>query len=144
MSLANVSILVVDDDKVDAMSIKAALEENKISNPIYVARDGVEAFEMLRGASGTTKIPYPLLILLDLNMPRMNGIEFLKELRQDPKLHTTVVFVLTTSDDDKDKTAAYQQHIAGYLVKSKVGVDFINVVKLLEDFKIAVQFPSGE
>lgn len=141
MNYKNVNILLVDDDRVDVLAVKEALEEANIANPVYVAEDGVKALEVLRGSSKDDHIPMPYLILLDLNMPRMSGIEFLKELRADPKLRSSIVFVLTTSNDDRDRVAAYSFNIAGYVVKSQLGKDFINLIRLLEDYKITVQFP---
>lgn len=141
MDYKNVSILLVDDDQVDVLAIKNALEESRIANPVYVASDGVRALELLRGTEETMKVPCPRLILLDLNMPRMNGIDFLKELRSDPKLRSSIVFVLTTSDDERDIQAAYRYNVAGYVVKSQVGGSFINLISLLEDFRLVVQFP---
>src|SRR5262245_50977634 len=115
MSYKNVSILLVDDDRVDVLAVKTALEENNIANPVYVAEDGVKALELLRARGGPqdAPIPQPFLILLDLNMPRMNGIEFLKSLRSDPALRSSIVFVLTTSNDDRDRVAAYELNVAG-------------------------------
>lgn len=142
MQYKNLNILVIDDDRVDILAIQSALQEKNIANPVYVAQDGAKALDMLRGQNGEERIPRPYLILLDLNMPRMNGIEFLQALRADEELHQSIVFVLTTSRDDRDKTAAYDHHIAGYLVKSEVGADFMRLVSLLEDFKLIVQFPT--
>lgn len=136
----NVTILLVEDDQVDALAVKSALEENNIANPVHVAQDGVAALEMLR--SNPPKIQSPFLILLDLNMPRMNGIEFLSALRRDERLQHSIVFVLTTSNDDRDKLAAYGHNIAGYVVKSEVGENFIDLINLLSDFKLVVQFPT--
>jgi len=141
MEYKNLNILLVDDDQVDVMAIKGALEEHKIANPVCVAQDGVRALEILRGSKVEPAMSPPFIILLDLNMPRMNGIEFLREIRKDKALRSTIVFVLTTSNDDRDKLAAYEFNIAGYLLKSGVGENFMNLVELLEDFKIIVQFP---
>lgn len=139
----DVNILLVDDDHVDVMAIKGALEQQKIANPIAVARDGVEALEVLRGTKHRPMLAPPHLVLLDLNMPRMNGIEFLNELRTDKQLRRTIVFVLTTSNDDRDKVAAYDHNVAGYVLKSEVGENFIDLVKLLQDYKLVVQFPDA-
>lgn len=136
-----VNILLVEDDEIDATAIQRAFRKKKIANPIVVAEDGVEAFEVLRGENGHSGLPRPYLILLDLNLPRMNGIEFLQELRKDPQLNDSIVFVLTTSDDDRDKVAAYEQHIAGYIVKSKAGDDFVHLMELLNGYWRYIDFP---
>ena len=95
--MAEVNILLVEDDEVDVMAVKRALKTLKIANPFFRAADGIEALEMLRGTGGKKQLPSPYIVLLDLNMPRMDGLEFLDELRQDPALHRSVVFVMTTS-----------------------------------------------
>ena len=136
-----VNILLVEDDEVDAMAVQRAFSKHGIENPITVACDGVEALEYLRGENGKARFPRPYLILLDLNMPRMNGIEFLQELRSDPKLRSSLVYVLTTSDDDRDKTAAYNNVVAGYILKSEVGRDFLPLVGMIEKVSIAIHFP---
>lgn len=118
-------ILLVDDDEIDVMNVRRAFEKGKIENPLFHAEDGLAALEMLR--EGT--IPKDRrLVLLDLNMPRMNGIEFLRELRADPALHGTAVVVLTTSDEERDRIEAYHFHVAGYLVKP---VRFLSFVELM-------------
>lgn len=134
------SILVVDDDEGDILTIKRALKQCKLGNDIYTAHDGVEALELLR--SEQHGIPWPYLILLDINMPRMNGLEFLKEIRADEHLKRTVVFILTTSDDDKDLTRAYENNIAGYLLKQEVLNDFLPLIHLVDEFSLVVKYPS--
>jgi CheY-like chemotaxis protein len=136
-----VSILIVDDDEVDARAIERGLRQQKIGNPVYVAPDGREGLAMLRGAEGRSKLQRPYLILLDLNMPRMNGLEFLRELRSDSELTDSIVFVLTTSSAAEDKAAAYEQHIAGYLEKPNAGMSFLQAIQMLERFVLSVQFP---
>ena len=138
----DVNILIVDDDQVDVRAIKRGLEKQKVANPVFTARDGVEALEMLRGQGGKEKLARPYLIMLDLNMPRMNGIEFLKELRDDPALTDSIVFVLTTSASEEDQASAYKEHIAGYLLKSEAGENFLKVVKMIEAFVVVVRFPA--
>lgn len=132
-----VSVLLVEDDDIDAMGIQRAFKKLKVANPIFRARDGIEALEMLR--DGT--VEQPCLILLDLNMPRMSGLEMLKEVRSDPQLTSSVVFVLTTSKDDEDKSAAYKEHIAGYIVKSSLDNGFDDFMKLLDHYWRLVEFP---
>jgi CheY-like chemotaxis protein len=133
-----VTILVVDDDDVDVMGITRALKSLKIVNPVVRARNGIEALALLR-TEGAVGRPY--LILLDLNMPGMNGIEMLAELRADSALSSAVVFVLTTSDDDQDKVAAYAQHIAGYIVKKQIGDGFMRVMEMLDHYWRVVELP---
>ena len=132
-----VSILLVDDDDIDAVGVKRALDKMRVANPFHRARDGIEGLEMLRANA----IHQPYLLLLDLNMPRMNGIEMLKELRSDPDLRGTVVFVLTTSSADQDKVAAYNEHIAGYIVKNRLDSSFDELLKLLDHNWRLVELP---
>lgn len=141
-----IQILLVEDDEIDAELVRRALAKQRIANPIVRAKDGIAALERLRGSDGSPALDRPFLILLDLNMPRMNGIEFLKEPRADPKLHDGIIFVLTTSDADRDIIAAYEQHVAGYIVKSQAGKDFLSVMGLVEHYWRYVEFPrsSGE
>ena len=99
-------ILLVDDDAVDVMTVQRAFKRNNILNPLYIASDGREALAILRGEGDVTIPGERRLILLDLNMPRMNGLEFLRELREDPDLRALTVVVLTTSGDERDKIEA--------------------------------------
>lgn len=131
------SILLVEDDDIDAMSVTRAFARMKIANPIIRAKDGVEALEILHHGD----IEHPYLILLDLNMPRMGGLELLKKLRSDTSLETSVVFVLTTSKDDEDKLAAYKQHIAGYIIKENLDTGFDELVKMLDHYWRLVELP---
>ena len=136
-----VHILLIEDDEIDAEAILRAFRKQKIGNPITVVSDGIEALELLHGVHGHAKLASPYLILLDLNLPRMNGIEFLQTIRKDPLLERSIVFILTTSERDEDKMAAYDEQIAGYLVKSRAGVDFTSVVTMLNSYWRIVEFP---
>lgn len=114
MSERALHILLVEDDDVDVMNVRRAFQRNNITNPIHVASNGLEALQLLRSG----QVPADRrLILLDLNMPKMNGIEFLRELRADPDLCHLPVVVLSTSDHEDDKTSAYRLNVAGYMVK---------------------------
>jgi CheY-like chemotaxis protein len=135
-----VSLLIVDDDDIDAMALKRALHKLKLLNPLYRARDGIEAMELLRSG----QLPKPYIILLDINMPRMNGLEFLEALRADPELTPTVVFVLTTSKSDEDIMAAYREHVAGYLLKQRMDSDFMQVISLLDHYWRIIELPLTE
>lgn len=134
----HVTILLVEDDDVDAMSVERAFKKLKIINPIVRAKDGAIALELLRKGSVTK----PYIILLDLNMPRMGGLELLGELRKDEDIKNSIVFVLTTSKDDADKLAAYEQNIAGYIVKEKLQHGFDDLVKLLDHYWRIVELPD--
>jgi CheY-like chemotaxis protein len=103
--------------------------------------DGLEALEMLRGQNGKTGPPPPRILLVDLNMPRMNGIQFVRALRMDQDLSQTVVFMLTTSKRDEDKAAAYDLHVAGYISKSRAAEDFLNLVSLIDFYGSIVELP---
>jgi CheY-like chemotaxis protein len=113
----------------------------KIANNIVRASDGIEALEMLRGTNGKTQTPTPLILLIDLNMPRMNGIELVQALRRDESLRRSIVYILTISERDEDKTAAYDLNVAGYVTKAKAADDFMNLVTLLDYYVCLVELP---
>lgn len=133
-----VTILLVDDDDVDVLGVERALRKLKILNPVVRARDGIEGLALLRHPSAVRR---PYLVLLDINMPRMNGLEMLTELRNDSRLSSAVVFVLTTSKADEDKVVAYEQHVAGYIVKNQVGDGFLRVMEMLDHYWRVVELP---
>lgn len=135
------NILLVEDDDVAAEGVVRSLNKNSLPFPIVIAEDGIEALHILRNNDPTKKIQKPYLILLDLNMPRMNGFEFLEEIRTDDELRDSVIFVLTTSDADSDRTQAYHKNIAGYMVKSAVGPQFLKLAKLLDSYHDSVNLP---
>lgn len=133
-------IILVEDDDGDAKAIRRALSKVRIANPVSRVTDGVEALELLRGQSGHP--PERYILLVDLNMPRMNGLELLHELRADPILKRAVVFMLTTSHDERDRMAAYDQQVAGYIQKSNVGRDFLNLISTLNNYWRIVDLPN--
>lgn len=138
MSNQLLNILLVEDDEVDIMNVMRAFTKGHIMNPLVVAGNGLEALEKLRGG----EVPKGRrLILLDLNMPRMNGIEFLRELRKDPELAATPVVVLTTSNDDRDKVEAYNLNVAGYLLKPVTFASFCDVMVALNKYWTLVEMP---
>src|SRR4051812_17007119 len=109
-----INILLVEDDEVDIMNVQRAFKKNKITNPLFIARNGVEALEMLHSNQIN---PLPQIILMDINMPKMGGLECLKELRSDPRLKAISVFIMTTSNEESDKVNAYDLNVAGYIIK---------------------------
>lgn len=138
MSGRELHIVLVEDDDVDVMTVRRAFEKNRMTNPLHVASNGIEALELLR--SGTVA-NVRRLILLDLNMPKMNGIEFLKELRADPQLQTSSVVVLTTSNEERDVVEAYRLHVAGYLLKPVTFENFVDLMATLNKYWTLVELP---
>lgn len=138
-----INILLVDDDEVDVMNVRRAFKKVNIKNPLYIASNGIEAFEMLRGTNNQANlVPADRrLILLDLNMPKMGGIEFLTELRSDPKLRATPVVVMTTSNQDKDRVEAYNLNVAGYILKPVTFASFIELMATLNSYWMLCEMP---
>lgn len=137
-----VNILLVEDDEVDVMNVRRAFKKNNIANPLHVAGDGIEALQMLRGEGrGASLPPERRLVLLDLNMPRMGGIELLREIRADPELRPTPVVVLTTSNDDRDRVEAYNLNVAGYILKPVTLASFIETMATLNKYWTLSEFP---
>ena len=141
--MRTVNVLLVEDNEIDREGVRRAFTRHRIANPIYDANDGIEAFEVLRGVGDKGPLARPYIILLDINMPRMNGVEFLQQLRADERLRDSIVFVLTTSKSEEDRMAAYNLNIAGYIVKSEVGAGFIHLVELLDHYWRLVELPEG-
>jgi CheY-like chemotaxis protein len=138
-----VNILLAEDDQIDAKAFLRAMERLRIGNPITVARDGMEAWEILKGGQGRPPFPRPNLVVLDINMPRMNGLELLDRIRDDADLHDTIVFMLTTSNDEADKIDAFNLNVAGYMLKSDVGNSFVRAVELVRNYWRVVELPTG-
>jgi CheY-like chemotaxis protein len=136
-------LLHVEDDDICLMGLERAFKAAKIANPIHFALDGIEALEMLRGTNGRARLPRPFIVLLDLNMPRMDGIEFLKEVRKDEELKKSIVFIMTTSNADEDKVAAYNLGVAGYILKSNPANAFLEATALLDTYWRVVELPAA-
>lgn len=135
------NVLLVDDDEIDIEGIRRSFAKFGPQTQLTVAKDGLEALTKLRG-EGPERIPRPNLILLDINMPRMTGLEFLRQVRNDDKLNDLVIFVLTTSSSQKDIYGAYDLNIAGYMLKSKVGDSFSRAVEFLHNYMQLVELPN--
>ena len=132
------NILLIDDDQVDVKNVQRAFKKANIANPLFVAGNGLEGLEVLRG----DEMPKERrLVLLDLNMPRMNGLEFLRAVRADPELQHTPVVVLTTSNDDRDRIDAYNLNVAGYLLKPVTFINFVEVMAALNRYWTLVEMP---
>ncbi len=120
------SILLIEDDRVDIMTVQRALKKHAISNPLQIARTATEALDMLRESNAL-----PALVLLDLNLPRMSGIDFLQELRRDPKLRDLKVIVLTSSNEPNDRAAAFRYEVEDYIVKPHSFEAFAEAVQMV-------------
>lgn len=139
--LQPLNILLVEDDDGDAKAVQRAFTKVKIANAISRAEDGVEALEILRGENGREKLKSPYILMIDLNMPRMDGIQLIQELRKDPKLKQALVFVLTTSKREEDQIAAYNLNVTGYIVKETAGQDFINLAHMIDSYWRIIELP---
>ena len=135
-----VNLLVVEDNEIDREALRRAFRRHGVAQPVIDVDDGVEALAVLRGERDAA-LRRPYLILLDLNLPRMNGLELLGELRRDPALADSVVFVLTTSRSDDDKAAAYGHNVAGYLVKGELGDGVRDLLELITAYCKVVELP---
>ncbi|MCP5365630.1 MAG: response regulator [Hyphomicrobiales bacterium] len=143
MTSGTVNILLVDDDDIDVEACCRAFARLHIPHPLCIARDGVEAIEILRGENGYTPLEEPYVILLDINMPRMDGLEFLEELRADEQLKRSVVFILTTSSADEDRQRAYNSGVAGYILKNKSDASFLEAVSMIDQYSKVVELPGA-
>jgi CheY-like chemotaxis protein len=136
-------IILIEDDEVDAEAIERAFQSFGVAVRTTRFVDGRMAIDALRSAWGSQLHTEPHVILLDLNMPRMNGLAFLDELRKEPVLRRSIVFALTGSELEENKAAAYDRRVAGYLVKPHLGRDYSALRELLDVYYQAVEFPVG-
>lgn len=136
-----VTFLIVDDDDVAVMGMQRAIRKLELSNPIEVARNGEEALSKLRSRDeGIIQKPY--IVTLDLNMPKMGGLQFLEEVRRDAELQDAVIFVVTTSDAPKDITSAYARNVAGYIIKDNAIETLKAALSLLQNYCQIVRLPE--
>lgn len=137
--IKNLNVLIVEDDDVAAESITRSLKKVAPDISIVYAEHGKVAIEILEKRHPNRELKAPYLVLLDLNMPVMNGFEFLEYIREDPTLQDSVIFILTTSNDDNDRSRAYDNNVAGYMVKSAVGPQFAKLAMLMDAYRNAVE-----
>jgi len=134
------SILLLEDDTVDAMAVKRALKDLHVSNPLVRVANGEEALVYLRDDSKEK----PCVILLDLNMPKMNGIEFLKVVKADEKLKRIPAIALTTSKDDQDRVSAFKLSVAGFVVKPVDYIKFVEAMRIVNLYWTLSEQPNSE
>lgn len=137
--IKELSVLLVEDDDVAAESVIRSLKKVSPEIHIITAENGKIALDVIKNKIPDRLIKTPYIVLLDLNMPVMSGHEFLEEIRSSDEYKDIVVFVLTTSDDDRDRSQAYHHNIAGYMVKSAVGPQFSKLSALLHAYKQAIE-----
>ncbi|MFA0887694.1 MAG: response regulator [Synergistales bacterium] len=130
------TILIVEDDEVDVMTIKRAMKEIHVTNPIRVKWNGEEALEYLKGEKDL-----PGIILLDLNMPRMNGVELLQQIRTDERLKPIPVIVLTTSREEQDRVSSFNLGVAGYMIKPVDYLQFVEVIRAINLYWTLSELP---
>ena len=123
-------ILLVEDDDVDIMNIQRAFSKTNLINPMVVAKNGLEALDILRGVNGGEPLRWPYVVLLDLNMPKMNGLEFLDAVRKDAKLRNIPIVILTSSSREEDICESYKNQVAGYITKPVEMTHFIEKVAI--------------
>ena len=131
-------VLLVEDDAIDTMTVCRAFRDLKLNNPLAHATNGEEALEYLTNEDN----PYPCVILLDLNMPRMNGVEFMRAAKADPTLKKIPVIVLTTSRDDRDIVESYKLSAAGYIVKPVDYKKFVEAIKTIDVYWTISELPQ--
>ena len=135
----NRPILLLEDDQVDAMTIKRALKDVRVTNRLDIAGDGEEGLALLMNPANER----PCIILLDLNMPRMNGIEFLRVVKQDEALRRIPVIVLTASTEEQDRVDSFDLGVAGYMVKPVGYQQFVEVVRTINLYWTLSELPPG-
>ncbi len=132
------SILLVEDDVVDAMTVKRALKDIRVTNPLHTVGNGEEAMEFLTNSGHDN----PGIILLDLNMPKMNGLEFLKIVKSEAKLKRIPVVVLTTSKEEQDKIESFELGVAGYMIKPVDYMQFVETMRTINMYWTLSELPE--
>jgi two-component system, chemotaxis family, response regulator Rcp1 len=133
-----VRILLVEDSEADVRLTMAALRKARVANDLYHVPDGEQAMAFLRKEGSNLEAPRPDLVLLDLNMPRMDGREVLAAMKADPDLRRIPVVVLTTSSEERDIVTSYDNSVAGYVTKPVAFDEFVDVVRSLEGFWLTI------
>ncbi len=133
-------VLLVEDDSIDAMTVRRAFKDLKLTNRLVHCLNGEEALAYLRD----TQNEEPCVILLDLNMPRMNGTEFLKVAKSDPQLKTLPVIVLTTSNEERDVVESFRLSVAGYIIKPVDYMKFVDAIRMIDMYWTLSELPDND
>ena len=137
-----ITFLLVEDDDVDAEAICRSIRGKGLTNPIVRVKDGVDALDVLKDEHEDIRLSKPYIVLVDINLPRMNGIELLKEIRKDENLAHAVVFILTTSKQSHDKIDAFKLNVAAYILKCNAGEDFMHAAHLIDTYQRFAELPE--
>jgi CheY-like chemotaxis protein len=132
------TILIVEDDTIDQKIVKLALLENNVNNPVTIANDGEEAYAYLQKSTDNL----PGIILLDLNMPKMNGHELLLRIKKDDHLKSIPVVILTSSQSENDILKSYQLSVAGYMIKQVDYTKFVEIIKHINTYWTSSEMPN--
>jgi CheY-like chemotaxis protein len=143
-SIIPIEVLLVEDDPGDVLMTREAFEDHKVHNSLHVVSDGVEALSYLRAEGEYADMPRPDLILLDLNLPRKDGLQVLAEVKEDDDLRRIPVIVLTTSDAEEDVLRSYDLHANAYITKPVDFDRFISVVRHIDEFFVSVVRLPGQ
>ncbi len=143
MTEKRLQILLVEDDEVEAEYMLRILQRSVTPVSVIVAQNGVEALTLLAANGNASRTDPSWLILTDIHMPQMNGLEFLRALRAQPALRRLIVYVLTSSNLDSDKNAAYDAQAAGYIVKANLEQQLPSFLRLLDAYQRVNEFPFG-
>ncbi len=138
-----IQFLIVEDSDLDAERVLRTFKRLKIPNKTHRAKDGIDALDLLRGAQGEILPNVPLIVLLDINMPRMNGLEFLREVRSDQALRDIPVFVFTTSERPDDVDTSHQLNVCGYIVKPLHSAEMTHAFETLSRFWALCKYPRA-
>lgn len=139
--LTDCTVLLVDDDDVALEGVLRSFRKHGVPCRTLTAGDGAEALSILKGRHPHKRLETPVVVLLDINMPGMDGFQFLEAVRSDAQLKRTVVFILSTSARDQDRTRAYDDHVAGYMIKSAVGPQFSLLAEFIGKYAHSQKLP---
>jgi len=133
--------LLVEDDLIDAKAFIRAVDSSGLGADVTLARDGVEAWQLLGGPPGERQRPVPDIVVLDINLPRMSGLELLHRIRSHEELQDVIVIVLTTSDNDRDQVEAANLTVTAYLLKSDMTQGYASAIELLDRYQQLITLP---
>lgn len=136
------TILLVEDNKIDIMNVQRAFARNKITNPLLITRHGEDALAFLRRELPYYGVPRPALILVDLNMPVMNGLELIAHIKEDEQLRTIPIVVITTSTEPRDRRECFRLGVSGYITKPIEFNEFVRDIGIMHRYWMMCELPD--